>query len=187
MRSTLSPAFTGSKMRSMYTLISDAAEQFTEYFLEQSKTTNKRIDVEMKDVFTRFANDVIATAAFGIKCDSLKDKENEFYMRGKEATDFSGIRGLKFFGYNISPFFMTLFKIKLFSEEVSNFFRHLVHDTIAMREEKGIVRPDMIHLLMEAKKGKLSYEENKSKDDTGFATVEESQVGKQNGFKPGGK
>lgn len=43
-----------------------------------------------------------------------------------------------------------------------------------------MVRPDMIHLLMEARKGHLKYEEeDQSKSqDAGFATVEESQIGK---------
>jgi cytochrome P450 family 9 len=48
-----------------------------------------------------------------------------------------------------------------------------------VREEQGIVRKDMIHLLMEAKKGKLTYEKEKEeKIVDGFATVEESDVGR---------
>jgi hypothetical protein len=31
---------------------------------------------------------------------------------------------------------------------------------MSMREEKGILRPDMIHLLMQAKKGTLQGDEN---------------------------
>lgn len=43
----------------------------------------------------------------------------------------------------------------MFSEETVNFFRTLVLDTMKTREEKNIERPDMIHLLMEAKKGMI--------------------------------
>ncbi|KAJ8955212.1 hypothetical protein NQ317_001065 [Molorchus minor] len=39
---------------------------------------------EMKNVFTRFGNDVIATAAFGISVNSLDKPNNEFYLMGKE-------------------------------------------------------------------------------------------------------
>lgn len=91
MRSILSPAFTSSKMRSMYTLMTEVADQFIEHFLAESKN-GQPVTVEMKDVLTRYANDVIATTAFGIKTDSLKQKENEFYMYGKEATNFTGFR-----------------------------------------------------------------------------------------------
>lgn len=46
------------------------------------------------------------------------------------------------------------------------------------REREGIVRPDMIHLLMEAKKGKLKHESTPAADSgAGFATVEEFTSG----------
>jgi len=50
---------------------------------------------------------------------------------------------------------------------------------MATREKEGIIRPDMIHLLMEAKKGNLKYEESQQNSDAGFATVEESTVGQK--------
>jgi cytochrome P450 family 9 len=59
--------------------------------------------VEMKDLFTRYTNDVIATSAFGIQCDSLKSPKNEFYLMGKDVTNFQGVRALIFFGYMMSP------------------------------------------------------------------------------------
>lgn len=70
--------------------------------------------------------------------------------------------------------------MKLFNKDVTQFFRSLVLDTMKNREKNGIVRPDMIQLLMEAKKGSLTYEASKTESsDAGFATVEESSVGKQ--------
>lgn len=62
--------------------------------------------------------------------------------------------------------------------ETTKFFQDAITETMKVREEKGIVRKDMIHLLMDAKKGKLSYEKAKEEKVTdGFATVEESHVG----------
>ena len=59
--------------------------------------------VEMKDLFTRYTNDVIATSAFGIECDSLSNPKNEFYEMGRDVTNFRGVRALIFFGYAFSP------------------------------------------------------------------------------------
>jgi cytochrome P450 family 9 len=59
--------------------------------------------VEMKDLFTRFTNDVIATSAFGIQCDSLNNPKNEFYEMGRDVTDLGGVRSFIFMGYAISP------------------------------------------------------------------------------------
>lgn len=52
-------------------------------------------------------------------------------------------------------------KISFFGKEVTDFFTGIVEETIKMREEKGIVRPDMIQLMLEARK------QNKKNIDSG--------------------
>lgn len=48
------------------------------------------------------------------------------------------------------------------------------------REKNGIVRHDMIHLLIQAKKGTLVHEEDsKDSSEIGFATVQESAIGRK--------
>lgn len=177
MRSTLSPAFTGSKMRSMFELVVNCAEDMKSFLVEQSD--KEKVVVEMKDLFTRFANDVIATSAFGIQVNSLKDPQNEFYTMGHKVTDFSGLQSLKFFGFTNAPKLMRALGISLFNEKVQNFFRRSVMGNIAYREEHNIYRPDMIQLLMQARKGKLTHSTNEAageKADTSdtFAVVQEA-------------
>lgn len=46
-----------------------------------------------------------------------------------------------------------MLKMALFPEDVRSFFKHLVLSTMDDRKAHNILRPDMIHLLMEAKKG----------------------------------
>ncbi|XP_069676207.1 cytochrome P450 9e2-like [Periplaneta americana] len=164
MRSTLSPAFTSSKMKTMFTLITECGEQLGDFLKTCIKDKNMPVEdckieregdmlvVELRDLFTRYTNDVIETSAFGIGCDSLNKPKNEFYMMGKDLTNLGGVRAVILFGYLISPKLMKLLNLKFMSKAVLNFFRSLVHDTMATREDKDIFRPDMIHLLMQAKK-----------------------------------
>ncbi|KAJ8953899.1 hypothetical protein NQ318_019139 [Aromia moschata] len=181
MRAILSPSFTTSKMKAMFVLMAECAENFVQYFLEKDEDI---IDVEMKNVCTRFSNDVIATTAFGIKVDSIREPNNEFYLMGKEATNFAGFfTNLKILVYFFVPKLAGALGIRLFSKQVGDFFTNLVDKTVKMREEKGIVRPDMIHLLMEARKGTLKYEEN-GIVDTGYATAQESDLVKNTNGKP---
>lgn len=67
MRTTLSPAFTGSKMRQMFQFIVECSEQTVQVLQKECNDTSSAYIPEMKDLFTRFTNDVIATSAFGIK------------------------------------------------------------------------------------------------------------------------
>ncbi|XP_011638707.1 cytochrome P450 9e2-like [Pogonomyrmex barbatus] len=150
MRNVLSPSFTASKMKLMFDLISDCAHDFANYFVEHPELCS---EVELKGTFRRYTNDVIATAAFGLSVNSMKEQDNEFYIRGIEATKFSSgfLMMLKFIFLRSFPRFSKMIGLTLFTNETSTFFRKIVADTIKMREEKGIVRPDMIHLLMQAR------------------------------------
>ena len=95
MRATLSPSFTSSKMKAMCSLIEECAENFTKFFWEKKESV---VDVDLKDVFRRYGNDVIATVAFGIHCNSVKEVDNEFYIHGRQATNFTGVWiNIKFF------------------------------------------------------------------------------------------
>lgn len=67
-------------------------------------------------------------------------------------------------------------KIRLFPSEIYDFFINLTKDTIKARETHGIVRPDMINLLLEARKGKKIDDTSNGVVDTGFATVQESAI-----------
>ncbi|CAH1178924.1 unnamed protein product [Phaedon cochleariae] len=175
MRSTLSPAFTSSKMKGIFILMENCAENFVNHFMADDK---QLIVLETKDTFTRFCNDVIATTAFGVEVDSLKYPDNEFYAMGKRATNFTSLKSMmKFLGYLVAPKLYRALKIKFFDDNVSNFFRTLIDETIALREEQNVSRPDIIQLLMEARNGVIRNEED-DKLDTGYATVEESIGGK---------
>jgi hypothetical protein len=46
---------------------------------------------------------VIATAAFGVRVDSLKQPTNEFYMMGQDLTYTGGLRVLKWLAYVTMP------------------------------------------------------------------------------------
>ncbi|KAK9752572.1 Cytochrome P450 [Popillia japonica] len=188
MRSTLSPSFTSSKMKTIFSLMTECADEYVNYFLKQKGT----IEIELKDTTTRYTNDVIATVAFGVKCDSINQQNNEFYRMGKKTTTFTFVRNIVFMLYIMAPQVCKAMKIRLFPSEIYDFFINLTKDTIKARETHGIVRPDMINLLLEARKGKkiddtsngvVDARNSKKIDDTsngvvdtGFATVQESAI-----------
>lgn len=74
-------------------------------------------------------------------------------------------------------------KISFFSQRVRDFFITLINDTIRIKEEKGIVRPDMVQLLLETRKSDQKQEEKVTTNvETGFATVEEADLLRGNQF-----
>ncbi|CAH0723080.1 unnamed protein product, partial [Brenthis ino] len=182
MRSTLSPAFTSSKIKLMMPFMEEAGEQMIRALKEQFAASDTGyIDIDCKDLTSRFGGDVIASCAFGLKVDSHADPNNQFFEMGKEASGLKMRQMLLLFALSAYPSIVKKLNLSLFSKDVTKFFMDIVLTTMKDREARNIIRPDMIHLLMQAKEGKLSYDEKVGNDeqDAGFATVKESSIGRK--------
>lgn len=164
MRTVLSPAFTGNKMRLMFELIQETSADFLDtlrvvYATPESEEIEipqtDQFDVELKDLFTRYTTNIIATCAFGLKVDALTERDNEFYQCGKKMTDFDGIQGIKFLLSDVVPRLMRFFKVTFVEKKLAEYFHNVVKTAMVYREQNDIYRPDMIHLLMQAQKGTL--------------------------------
>lgn len=70
--------------------------------------TADNLIIDIKDLSTRYASDVIASCAFGFKVDSMMEENNEFYLMGKVASNFTFSQILKMFGFNSVPFIMNV-------------------------------------------------------------------------------
>ncbi|XP_017770242.1 PREDICTED: cytochrome P450 9e2-like [Nicrophorus vespilloides] len=149
MRNILTPAFTSMKMRYMFELMDEVSTQFVTFY--EKKISNQQT-IELKDAYTRYTNDVIATCAFGVKCDSLEHPKNEFYTMGKVVTEMKSFRRIsKLFLHFLLPTLAKALKFIIIPGKVSAFFLQLVGDTLRVRKEEGILRQDMLNLLMEAR------------------------------------
>ncbi|EAT38394.1 AAEL009699-PA [Aedes aegypti] len=69
--------------------------------------------------------------------------------------------------------------VDLLDAEAAKYFKGMILENMKQRKAHGIIRNDMIHMLMEVRKEALKHEmDEQDTKDAGFATVEESQVGK---------
>lgn len=179
MRSTLSPLFTGSKMRHMLTLMIDCVGDFNTFIRSDILSTSDKNsrEYDMMNLTMRLTNDIIGSTAFGIQINTLKEPDNEFYKMGKEiAYAATSLKTLVLLSW---PKLASIFKLKILTDRHDSFFRNVIKNTLEERQKKKIVRNDMLHLLMLAKEGKLNEEKDVECDqDTGFATVSEFMTAK---------
>lgn len=114
--------------------------------------------VDAKQTFTIFTNDVVATAAYGISLNTLKDRDNQFYKEGtKISKALSSLNMIKFVLLRLFPRLCKMAGLTVFPAASVEFIRNIVIDTVKKREELGIVRPDMIHLLMQARNAQTEH------------------------------
>ncbi|KAI8037329.1 cytochrome P450 9b2 [Drosophila gunungcola] len=153
MRNTLTPVFTASKMRNMFTLMNESFAECLQHLDTPTGSSGggKGFEVDMKVLCNKLSNDVIATTAFGLKVNSFDHPENEFYQIGQSLVFSRGLQFFKFMLASLVPRLFNIFGATIFDSSKMEYFVRLVVDAIKYREQHNITRPDMIQLLMEAK------------------------------------
>ncbi|XP_053996963.1 cytochrome P450 9e2-like [Hylaeus anthracinus] len=151
-RAMLSPTFTPGKIKNMFTLMSRHAVHFSEYL---SKLPEERRVVELKDVASKFTNDVIASCVFGMDVDSLNDPENLMYVNSRKALNFASFQSaVTILMYKSMPRLSKWLGLRLMSKELTKFFEDVVTSNVKTRDDKGIQRSDMLQSLMETRNKK---------------------------------
>jgi cytochrome P450 family 9 len=176
MRSSLSPIFTSAKMKMMFGILTECAQEFVDHFDKKPKTD--KIIVDVKDKFSRYTINGISTAALGFKSDCLENDESFVYKlaMGLSTPDFS--RGMKALLASICKPLYKLFGLQLFSKTDYDFFKRTIVDVMDERDANGSFRPDVVQLLLQMKKGQLDKNERSNdKDLTNFAANAEYDVG----------
>lgn len=106
MRNTLSPAFTGRKMRQMFELMLEKQNEAMIYLKDKHEAIGMGEDgfvLEVKDFTTRLTHGIIASTAFGLQVNSFRDEDNEFYRRAKKAVNLDSLGLLKAFFTMLFP------------------------------------------------------------------------------------
>ncbi|XP_014221327.1 cytochrome P450 9e2-like [Trichogramma pretiosum] len=146
-RTVLLPFFTSSRMRSMHGAIDRVAERFTATFIEQYTA---RDAIDSRDIFARYICDVIASCAFGLEVDSLKNPANEFYFHGTNSVVNIGRLRFATFLTRIFPKLGSFFNITMVPVETSEYFVSLIKSIIEARRRDNASRPDALQLLIDA-------------------------------------
>lgn len=175
MRSTLSPLFTGSKMRFMIQLMNESTKEFVSHVHKEilDKSPKTGIEYNMEELLTCLTSDMIGSTAFGLQMNTIKDKHNnEFYQAGIRLA--YALMSLKTFFIMAFPKLTAWLGIKILNSNDENFFRNVIRETVNVRQKSNVVRNDMLQLLLQVKEGQLNNEmEEDTQQDTGFATVQE--------------
>jgi hypothetical protein len=81
----------------------------------------------------RFTTDVIASCAFGINANSLKDPASEFGQHVRTAFNFSVQKGLAMLLAWFAPSLNTIFGLKFIEDKMNNYVRKIVWNTVEYR------------------------------------------------------
>ncbi|XP_037815467.1 LOW QUALITY PROTEIN: cytochrome P450 6A1-like [Lucilia sericata] len=149
LRNKLSPTFTSGKMKLMYPTLLKVTDQFISVMKDKVKEDPI---VDIHDMLNRFTIDIISSCAFGIECNSLGNSNSEFPRVGKIAIMEQRHNTVIMALIDSFPHVARKLGMRIFPEEVHQFFMTTVRDTITYREKHNIQRNDFLNILLEMKK-----------------------------------
>ncbi|XP_014250631.1 probable cytochrome P450 6a14 isoform X1 [Cimex lectularius] len=160
-RNKLSPIFTTGKLKSMYGLMTDIANNLMKA-IDREKTEC----LELKDVLGRFSMDVIGSFAFGMDANTLADPECKFRKMGKKTFDFNFKQFLKFMFITNFPGISKKYGLPFNPKDIRDYFVNVIKDTIDYRVEKKVRRNDFLDLMLQLReKGSVEITTKDPSDD----------------------
>lgn len=162
LRSKLSPTFTSGKMKIMFPMILTVADELTKTLnVLANKVTDEGF--EIKEILARFTTDIIGTCAFGLECNSLKDENSDFRNYGRKIFEEPRNSFLTLLFMSNFRSLARRLKMKVVSDDVSEFFIGSLKETIKYREENNIKRNDFLNMMMDLMKhGRLDDDDSGS-------------------------
>ena len=89
--------------------------------------------MEVKETMARFTTDIIASCAFGINSNSLKDPDSEFVRRVRTVFKYSVKKGLAMMTTFFAPHLKNIFRLKFIDDKTNDYLRQIVWSTVDYR------------------------------------------------------
>ncbi|XP_053608538.1 cytochrome P450 6B6-like [Plodia interpunctella] len=150
LRQRLTPAFTSGKLKAMFPLITERAENL------RTRTLNAALEgraLDARDLMARYTTDFIGACGFGLDANSLNDEDSAFRKLGADIFHFGLRENLKLLIKDMFPNFTDNIK---FFDRLEDKIIDLVIDIQKQRNYQPSKRNDFIDLMLECKKkGKI--------------------------------
>ncbi|XP_049793716.1 cytochrome P450 6j1-like [Schistocerca nitens] len=153
LRTLLSPAFSSGKMKLMFHLVNEVGQNLARQ-LEAAVSEGEH--VELKDLTSRYATDVVCSVFMGVDAGALRAGDSPIRMHLRNVvrdTPLGRIAAtLSFF----APRLLSIIPIRLGDKRADDYFVHNTSKLIEQRKKTGMVRNDLIDMLLKMQEDHLS-------------------------------
>lgn len=154
LRTKLSTIFSSSKLKNMYSLILESANQLEEYI--------KKIEnpVECRELLRKYTISVVTNCLFSTKTNIFLDEENEFYKIGKSIFALNWKNILIWHIKQYFPWICSSLSYILPEQNRTIFFTQFFLENLNYRNTNNIIKSDIINILRELKEEDASLTNN---------------------------
>lgn len=163
MRQSLVPTFKLEKVRNMSSAVACFGLHFQNYIdsiIETSNTKPKSMMLDIREMMTYFTADVTFSTIFGVNSNCVNNPDSSFrkiitmHMNSSRLAVFKSILSL-------SPKLCNWLKISFLPNGSEDFFDNLAKEILDSRENKKIVRRDLMQQLVQIRNsGQINDDDN---------------------------
>ncbi|KAF5303960.1 hypothetical protein FQA39_LY01745 [Lamprigera yunnana] len=145
LRSKITPTFSIGKTKLMFHIIAECSRNLK----EAMDIECKKGPLNVKEVFERYAMDVIGSCAFGINCNSFSNPNTEFCVYARKIFRSNTLHDFKTLFSFMFPNVATALRLSALPRDVTQFFLSITKKIIEIRETNNVIRNDYMQLLID--------------------------------------
>ncbi|XP_059618983.1 probable cytochrome P450 28a5 [Phlebotomus argentipes] len=152
-RAEITPAFTSTRIKTMYPIIDDVCAIMIKY-LERECEKAPVDGIDAKELAAMYTTDVVSNCIFGLDAGSFTGGDATIRKMGKKLMEPNWQIMLYFMAVQMLPFLMKIYKMAFVPKYIEKFFVQIMKNAIAFREKSNVDRFDYLHYLLELKEKK---------------------------------
>ncbi|XP_029178733.1 uncharacterized protein LOC114946424 [Nylanderia fulva] len=149
-RKRLTYAFSSMRLKILLESVKSVVVMLENY-LDNKLNKIGKVELELKDLCSRYTAQVVAAAGFGVDGFCFDDEKPDVSFRklGKDIMEPSIRSAIMFLFVVLVPSLNKYLKVSFIPKHIDRFFRTLVSDIMEQRRKEGIPRNDFLHLMTE--------------------------------------
>ncbi|EFN80111.1 Probable cytochrome P450 6a13, partial [Harpegnathos saltator] len=149
-RKRLTYAFSSMRLKILLENVKLVCSGF-ESFLEKKLGKSAKAELELKNLFSKYTAQVVASAGFGVDGLCFEEQESKSSFRNITKDIFKpSIRSSFVLSIILLfPYFNKIFRMSFIPKHVDHFFRKLVADLLQKRRTENVTRNDFLQLMVE--------------------------------------
>ncbi|KAK5644743.1 hypothetical protein RI129_006043 [Pyrocoelia pectoralis] len=174
LRSHLNPAFSAGQCKVMVDILLSCCKD-VEILLDTKVAHNEKID--LLQILCKLNGTMLGACAVGLEGSALKNLSSGLHDYSNTFLHNQGLRGsVVNVASLVFPDLLHILKLRLHSDQMTNFFMTTVQNAIKYREDNNIVRKDIMHLLLRLRN---TGEINENNTETTHEKLNNKQIAAQ--------
>nr|ALX81391.1 cytochrome P450 [Liposcelis entomophila] len=151
LRANLSPMFTSSRIKFMFSLMSEVADDLKKKI---SKECDKEGVTDVLELNAQYTTDIISSVVMGFKSNCLTDPNSVYRKVGKKALELTAPRAFQFVTMFLTPPIANLLRYRSMPPETANMMGETFETMVKHRKENNVQRNDLIEHLNQLREKK---------------------------------